>query len=402
MSVTEYVIRLTIVSAHDLPKTDRLSEIDPYIVINVNGQQFKTAVKDNDENPVWNETFYPRVQRAPEGLLMGTLELHLYDEDTFSDSYVAKYGFDLASLTPAHFNDPLTFKLEYVKDKYKSQGKNPTITIKFEGLVQSFASLRAMFSAMPGFLANDQEHACYIPIQESGGLVYVGIEYERSGRIDIKLYVTHAGVRLFLDMVVLSGRQYTKVRRRLYRDGRAICPGLIAYEELKLDDVPINIDFNQLGVVVFDAQPLSSTNANAVVSAHGWKGALDFSQASRTLRDVELDHHKQEIYMAVDPNETMLLVDYDKDDADIKLAVLANPATADRGYDLTIRGQNVNKMSELYVPPVPKLGGRFHVSRLYELDDLQYGTRFEDIEIHRYQLSNPRQYTIQGLTRIMG
>ena len=39
----------------------------------------------------------------------------------------------------------------------------------------------------------------------------------------------------------------------------------------------------------------------------------------------------------VDPNETMLLVDYDEDDVDIKLAVLANPATANKGYDLTIR-----------------------------------------------------------------
>ncbi|GLC41825.1 hypothetical protein PLESTM_001244100 [Pleodorina starrii] len=402
MSVTEYTTRLTIVSAHDLPKTDRLSQIDPYIVIMINGQQFKTAVKDDNANPVWNETFYPRVLRAPQGLLMGTLELHLYDEDTFSDSHVAKYMFDLATLTPAQLNVPLTFNLEYVKDKYKSQGKSPTITIKLEGLVQSFNSLRAMFSAMPGFFTNDLEQACYIPIQESGGLVYVGIEYEKSGKIDVKVYVTKPGVPLFLDMVVLSGQQYTKVRRRLYREGRPICTGVLAYEELKLDDVPLHVDFNQLGLIIFDSTPMSSTNANAVVSAHGWKGALNFTQASRTLHNVELDHQNQEIYMPVDPHETMLLVDYDKNDADIKLAVLANPATADKGYDLTIRGQSVNKMSELYVPPVPKLGGRFHVSRLYELDDLQYGTRFEDIEIHRYRLSNPRQYTIQGLTRIMG
>lgn len=31
-----------------------------------------------------------------------------------------------------------------------------------------------------------------------------------------------------------------------------------------------------------------------------------------------------------------------------------------------------------------------------------YGTRFDDIEIHRFKLSNPRQYTIQGLTRLHG
>lgn len=53
--------------------------------------------------------------------------------------------------------------------------------------------------------------------------------------------------------------------------------------------------------------------------------------------------------MTVDAGETMLLVDYDRNDADIKLAVLASPSTADKGYDLTIRGQNVNKMSEVGV-----------------------------------------------------
>lgn len=66
----------------------------------------------------------------------------------------------------------------------------------------------------------------------------------------------------------------------------------------------------------------------------------------------------------------MLLVDYDRDDADIKLAVLATPTTADKGYDITIRGHSYNKMSELYVPPRMKLQGRLPVCRLFELDDL--------------------------------
>lgn len=219
MSVTEFITRLTIVSAHDLPRTDRLSKIDPYVIILVNGQQYKTAVKDDNENPVWNESFYPRVQKHPQGLLAGNLELQLYDEDTFSDSYVAKYAFDLSSLTPEHLNVPLTFDLEYVKDKYKSQGKKSTITIKVEGLAQSFNSLRAMFSGFPSFLTNDKEHACYVPIPDFGGLIYVGIEYEGSGKIDVKVYVTQAGVPLFLDMLLLSGRQNTKVTSRIHLSG---------------------------------------------------------------------------------------------------------------------------------------------------------------------------------------
>ncbi|PNH11738.1 Synaptotagmin-5 [Tetrabaena socialis] len=388
MAATEYITCLTIVSAEGLPKTDRLSKIDPYVVVNVNGQQFKTGVKDNNESPVWNAAFHPCVQRNAGGaMLSGAVDLNLFDEDTFSDSLVAKCTFDLATITAENLGKPVTLALEFVKDKYKAQGRSPTITIKLEGLVQSFNSMRAMFASMPGFLTNDRERACYIPIQESAGLLYVAVEYEANGKMDFKVYVTRPNVPVFLDMMVLTGRQYTKVRRRLYREGHAVVPGLTVYEELKLDDVPLNIDFNQLSLVVFDSKPLSSTNAD---------------QASKALVNVQVDQHKQEIYMPVDAGETMLLVDYDKDDADIKLAVLATPSTADKGYDLTIRGQNVNKMSELYVPPIPKLGGRVMVSRLYELDDLAYGTRFEDIEILRYHLSNPRQYTIQGITRIMG
>lgn len=211
MAVTEYITRLTIVSAHDLPRTDRLSTIDPYIVIIVNGQKFKTTVKDDNENPVWNESFHPRVQTAPQGLLQGNLELHLYDEDTFTDAYVAKYVFDLSALSPAQLGTPLTFNLEYVKDKYKAQGKIPTVTVKLEGLVQSFSSLRGMLASMPGFVTNDQQQACYIPIQESNGLIYMGIEYDESGRVDFKVYVTQAGVPIFLDLLVLGGHQYTKV-----------------------------------------------------------------------------------------------------------------------------------------------------------------------------------------------
>ncbi|GFR53147.1 hypothetical protein Agub_g15867 [Astrephomene gubernaculifera] len=402
MSVTEYVTRLTIVSAHDLPKTDRISTIDPYVVIVVNGQKFQTAVKDDNENPVWDESFYPRLQKGQTSILAGKLELHLYDEDTFSDSYVAKYEYDLASLTAAQLNVPLTFNLEYVKDKYKSQGKSPTVTIKLVGLVQSFNSMRAMFGAMPGFITDDVNSACYIPIQDTQGVIYVGVEYEKSGKFDFKVYVTRPNWPIFLDMLVMSGCQSTKVLRRLHREGRQVAPGLVAYEELKLDDVPLGVDFNNLGLVLFDSQPLACTNANAVVTAHGWRGAMTFKQACKTLHNVEVDLHNEEIYMTVDPHEALLLVDYDSDDADIKLAVLAHPATADKGYDLTVRGQSVKKTSELYVPARPKLGGRFQVTRLYELDDLQYGTRFEDIEIHRFQLSNPRHYTIQGITRIMG
>lgn len=60
------------------------------------------------------------------------------------------------------------------------------------------------------------------------------------------------------------------------------------FEELKLDDLPLNLDYNQLSIMVFDSVRLSTTNADRIVTAHGWKGALNFAQARQQwhlLRD---------------------------------------------------------------------------------------------------------------------
>jgi hypothetical protein len=51
-------------------------------------------------------------------------------------------------------------------------------------------------------------------------------------------------------------------------------------------------------------------NADQITSGHGWRGALNFAQAARTLTAVDIDHREKEIYMAVEPGypETLLLV----------------------------------------------------------------------------------------------
>ena len=72
-----------------------------------------------------------------------------------------------------------------------------------------------------------------------------------------------------------------QVRRRVYRNGHQVIPGLTAYEEIKLDDVPLDTDFRQLLVLCFDQQLIFSTNSDVIVTAHGWKGALGFHDAAR-------------------------------------------------------------------------------------------------------------------------
>ena len=64
----------------------------------------------------------------------------------------------------------------------------------------------------------------------------------------------------------IQGRAKTKVIRRQYgRQGLQVTPGLLAFTEVKLDDVPIWTDFNTVSIIAFDAEYVSQTNAADVV-----------------------------------------------------------------------------------------------------------------------------------------
>lgn len=52
----------------------------------------------------------------------------------------------------------------------------------------------------------------------------------------------------------------------------------------------------------------------------------------RVTQNVDIDFTGKVIYMTIDHGETLLQLDYEADDADIKLAVLATPSTADKGW----------------------------------------------------------------------
>eukprot|EP00798_Chlamydomonas_sp_ICE-L_P021182 gene21182-28082_t len=259
--------------------------------------------------------------------------------------------------------------------------------------ILSYASMRNMWAAAPGVICNDQQQRLFIPLQDpNAGPLILGIEYEQGGMVDFKIFVTAPGNTTHIDLF-LGGRPKTKIRRRLFPQGETIAPGLTAFQEIKMDDVPADTDFNALTVIAHDASYLGGTNAAEVVRAHGWAGALNFEKACRTLNNIDVDKKEEEIFMMVDPNETVLIIDWDKDDVDIKLAILTTPTTSDKAYDLTISGQKCK---------VIKIDGKYHVGRIVELDDVAYGSSLKAIEIHRLQLTRMRTYSIQGLTRIMG
>lgn len=88
--------------------------------------------------------------------------------------------------------------------------------------------------------------------------------------------------------------------------------------------------------------------------------------------------------------EAMLLVDWDQNEVDIKVGVLALPTTGTKAFDLTIKNKDVKKKSDLYTQPRVKCEGRYSFNRILQLDDVPFGTALEDIMIYCSALSDPR------------
>ncbi|KAG2493824.1 hypothetical protein HYH03_008042 [Edaphochlamys debaryana] len=267
-------------------------------------------------------------------------------------------------------------------------------------------------AAVPGFLRDDKNRVAYIPLEGTGGVLTLAVRFRAKGGIDFKVLNTHRDPRVFVDVTLkgptLSGvaslsadpskPPRIKLRRQTWAEGHEVVPGLTAYEELRLDGWSgEEAELERVELLVADAQVASAINARTVVKAHGWVGQLSFQDACTTLRGTKgIDYEKEEIYLGVEGSDrVLLLIDYDDADADIKVAVLAGAATPEQGvgYDLNIRGRDLKRTSSHYHPPAPRLGGKFQVSRIYELDDLEYGTH-KTIEILRYDLSNVRKHNL--------
>ncbi|KAG2422343.1 hypothetical protein HXX76_016103 [Chlamydomonas incerta] len=261
---------------------------------------------------------------------------------------------------------------------------------------QKYAVIAARLRGTPGFVEDPAGRECFVPVGDVPSLLYLGAKcHDKS--VNISAVITRPDTPLFLDFIVAGKPETEVLRHEAHGEARALAHGqLRAFQEIQLENLPYDTDFSIITLYAFDRKMLSQTNAGAVVSDHGWHGALGFKEAAKTLANIEVDHPEEEIYMAMPGGETMLVVDWDQGNVDIRLAVLAVPSTYTKAFDLFIKGKPVKKFSIMFNPPVAKAGGRLQIARLYELDDLPYGTGFNEIEIHTYEISNTRPYGVKG------
>jgi len=94
-------------------------------------------------------------------------------------------------------------------------------------------------------------------------------------------------------------------------------------------------------------------SAATVVQAHGWHGAHTFASASQQLTNIDFDRREEEIFMSIDSNcrDALLVVDWDANDVDIKLGVLAVPGAEAKAYDLTVSNVAIKKKSDMFTAP---------------------------------------------------
>lgn len=113
--IPEGVLRVKVVEAKDLIAKDigfvKKGKSDPYAIIRIGAQSFRTKMISNDLNPEWNETFEAFVDNS-EGQ---ELEAVIYDEDTSSkDSKIGRLDTEIVSTVETGYQD-LWLPLEGVK-----------------------------------------------------------------------------------------------------------------------------------------------------------------------------------------------------------------------------------------------------------------------------------------------
>ncbi|TPX63176.1 hypothetical protein SpCBS45565_g06817 [Spizellomyces sp. 'palustris'] len=407
-------LALTLHRATNLPKTDRIEHIDPYVKVSFQSTQScksqKSRALSNTPDPVWNERL---IFSLEEMVVTGghTVMLEIYDEDTFRDERV---GFVEVTMTRELFRVVAgkairhQFPIIYVKSKHNTPAES-YLEVSFSCVYSYDTVARWVQNNISGSVCNFMDKRLYVPFPPEWNGLLLGLEFENGGdKIDFKVFTTIPDGGMYVDLALTSEAK-SRIRRRGTATGEPTPikgTHLRYYEEVKLDDVPIETDWNMVAVWKFKKSSVESIDLAKIVQAHGWKGTLSYQGAARTLQGVELDPQDETVYFplpsqytfttedSVEPS-SFVLVDWDKNNCDMKILVLDTPSNAGVGYDLTITGVEYNKKtSDVYVPPRPILGGRYRATRRVELDDVPYGVPLSNIKWEKLRLEEGRELRV--------
>ncbi|KAH9015672.1 C2 domain-containing protein [Lactarius pseudohatsudake] len=105
------VLRVQVLSCHDLKAKDRSGYSDPYVIVSILGKQLHTPVYKRNLNPVYEPTaatFDFPIYLSQVNIL-GTLDFAVWDKDLLKDDFLGKYSLPVHQWfrgTAFAFNDP--------------------------------------------------------------------------------------------------------------------------------------------------------------------------------------------------------------------------------------------------------------------------------------------------------
>lgn len=88
-------LNIKIIEAKNVPKMDIIGSCDAYVALTFGSKRYKTGVKENTLNPVWNETFQFPIQNQND-----ILTLIVSDRDMTTDEDFAKLTFHINLIKP--------------------------------------------------------------------------------------------------------------------------------------------------------------------------------------------------------------------------------------------------------------------------------------------------------------
>eukprot|EP00798_Chlamydomonas_sp_ICE-L_P000446 gene446-1847_t len=310
-------LQLAIDHGLELPKADRLSEIDPYVkVFNpsmepsvdsgapVSLPSQSTADIDDDPNPEWNEQFFFPVEMNEDGWMQGLVRLELWDKENVVDEFCGFCTVDL-SVWPAEL--PLG-RYEYAdktKKRFQKQKRNSRIVVRLVGTVLCSEDL--MHQLGPDCTRTaDGGIRVYAPIYDSSLLLYAAIHYSPRG-MNFSICACEKGADLHLDISYHGGdcEEDVTVARQTYQNGKKLFPGAVCFSECVVMGMPLSIDFDQLVVSVEDRRVKDSIGVEALLDEFGWPGpTADFDTAADCMEECGAFADVAGIYIKLDAEET--------------------------------------------------------------------------------------------------
>ncbi|KAK4768961.1 hypothetical protein SAY86_027111 [Trapa natans] len=150
--MSHFKLGVEVTSAHDLLPKDGQGASNAYVEIHFDGQKNKTTIKENDLNPVWNETFYFNISN-PNKLHELTLDAHVYhhSKPTNKKTCIGKVTLNGTSFVP--FSDAvlLHYPLEKPSILTRSRGElGLKVFLTSDPYITASSPLPAMNTNMAG------------------------------------------------------------------------------------------------------------------------------------------------------------------------------------------------------------------------------------------------------------